>query len=773
MLPTRLSLTLLLFVLTEWMTAPAVARAQSVLAGCKASQAMSKFSSATDGGNHIVLDGTVDDPVQIDCDEMQLQANHLEYFRNEGRVIASGTVVFVSGGSHISAERMEFNTKTRTGTFYVASGSTVLREKADPGLFGSQEPDLMFYGDEIHKLGPKKYRIVRGGFTTCIQPTPRWEMTSGSITLTLEEYALLRNAFLKVKNVPLMYLPVFYYPIQEDDRATGFLMPIYGNSTVKGHSISTPFFWAINRSHDATLYYDWYSMAGQQFGGDYDYVLGPGSQGSARTSLMNQPASTTTSSTGGTTTQDAVRSYTVSGNMTQRLPANLQVRGSADYFSSIRTQQLFQQDIYQATSRQRRFGANLGGNWGPYVLSVTADKSDFFTGDTSFTTTGSLPRVSFSRGERPIMGSTVYFGAGSEFVTLQRSTTTNDVKASDQGLTRFDVNPTVRIPFTRWPFLTINSAVSWRATYWSESYDPDQLPTQVQVEQSIGRSYVDLSSRITGPVFNRIFNTPGNGYAEKFKHVIEPTIGIQRTTAIDIRDRIVALEGSDYVVGGTTRVTYGLSNRLYAKKTTSREILSATIAQSYYSNSQAAQYDRQYQSTTYTETNKPTNFSAVALLVRSAPADLVQGDFRTEWDPTTHALKTLAANGSLTAGLVQATAGWSQRKYIPGLPGYDVPSSASHYLNAATTVRSASGRLGGNYMFNYDLRQDSFLQQRILAYYNAQCCGIAVEYQMFNLQGGYSGATVPQDRRFNLSFTLAGVGTFSNLFGAFGGNQGR
>ena len=26
---------------------------------------------------------------------------------------------------------------------------------------------------------------------------------------------------------------------------------------------------------------------------------------------------------------------------------------------------------------------------------------------------------------------------------------------------------------------------------------------------------------------------------------------------------------------------------------------------------------------------------------------------------------------------------------------------------------------------------------------------------------------------FNLSFTLAGVGTFSNLFGAFGGQQGR
>ena len=34
-----------------------------------------------------------------------------------------------------------------------------------------------------------------------------------------------------------------------------------------------------------------------------------------------------------------------------------------------------------------------------------------------------------------------------------------------------------------------------------------------------------------------------------------------------------------------------------------------------------------------------------------------------------------------------------------------------------------------------------------------------------------SGFAVPQDRRFNLSFTLAGIGTFSNFFGAFGGRR--
>jgi hypothetical protein len=44
-------------------------------------------------------------------------------------------------------------------------------------------------------------------------------------------------------------------------------------------------------------------------------------------------------------------------------------------------------------------------------------------------------------------------------------------------------------------------------------------------------------------------------------------------------------------------------------------------------------------------------------------------------------------------------------------------------------------------------------------------------YQTFNFQGAAFNFGVPQDRRFNLSFTLAGIGTFSNLFGAFGGQQ--
>jgi LPS-assembly protein len=763
----RSSTILILCVVLEWLIAPATARAQGDIAGCKLSRAQNQTSLRL-ADDHWVLEGNADFPVQIDCDDMQFFADHMELFQKEARVTARGNIVYISGTNRIYAERMEFNTKTRIGTFYNATGTATLREAVAPNIFGAQEPDAFFWGEELQKIGPKKYRIVHGGFTTCVQPAPRWDLRSGSITLNLDEYAILKNAVFRVKNVPLMFLPIFYYPIQEDDRATGFLMPIYGSTTTQGQSISNQFFWAINRSQDATIEHDWFSKTGQRIGGEYRYVRGPGAQGNAQMSLLNEHATTYAQPDGSVVDYPGQRSYSLVGNLTQPLPLNLRARANANYTTSIVSRQRYHQDILQSTNRRRTLGGNVSGNWNEYSVGVNVDRSDYFNDETSFQTTGSLPRVSFTRGERAIGRSPLYLGLNSEYVTLARSTSENDVETSNTGLTRFDFNPTLRVPFTRWQFFTVNSVVSWRGTYWTESYDA----TKTQVPVGIGRRYMDFQARITGPVFNRIWTTSNNGYADKFKHVIEPTVTIQRTTSIDNRERIVFLDGTDYIVGGVTRINYGVSNRLYAKKESSREIVSASLSQSYYSNPTAAQFDPNAQSGLGTA--KPTNFGSVVLYVRGAPTPRIQGDFRTEWDPTVHTFKTYAGNGGVNIGeWLQTTVGWSQRRYLPTLPGYDIESSATNYLTSSTDIRRPGNRLGGAYSFYYDLKNRNFQQQRFTAYYNAQCCGVGIEYQTYNFAGSFASFGVPEDKRFNLSFTLAGVGTFSNLFGAFGGQQGR
>jgi LPS-assembly protein len=110
-----------------------------------------------------------------------------------------------------------------------------------------------------------------------VQPTPRWELVSGTTTLTVDKRALLKSTVLKVKDVPVFYLPYMYYPINRENRSTGFLMPTYGNSTVRGRTLNNAFFWAISRSQDATIYHDWFSKTGQSLGGEYRYTRTQGS----------------------------------------------------------------------------------------------------------------------------------------------------------------------------------------------------------------------------------------------------------------------------------------------------------------------------------------------------------------------------------------------------------------------------------------------------------------------------------------------------------------
>jgi hypothetical protein len=89
-------------------------------------------------------------------------------------------------------------------------------------------------------------------------------------------------------------------------------------------------------------------------------------------------------------------------------------------------------------------------------------------------------------------------------------------------------------------------------------------------------------------------------------------------------------------------------------------------------------------------------------------------------------------------------------------------------VNTSTNVHTRDNRFGGIYAFNFDVLRSSLLNQRMSGFYNAQCCGIAFEYQTVNW-GSLSNAPITSDHRFFMSFTLAGLGNFSPFNGALGG----
>ena len=284
-----------------------------------------------------------------------------------------------------------------------------------------------------------------------------------------------------------------------------------------------------------------------------------------------------------------------------------------------------------------------------------------------------------------------------------------------------------------------------------------------------------MQAQFVGPVFNRIWDTPDNGYAEKFKHTVEPFFTVSRTSPIDNFNRVIQIDGTDTIYGDTTQQTYGVNNRFYAKRTATPggrsqavEILDVSITQSHYSNSSAAYYDPQYQ--TAASTASISNFSPISIAARVMPTTAISGTVSIDVDSRYLQMRQLSAGGSYAwTTRVQTNLSWSRQGYIPQLAGYNYLPGLVNTMTGGANAHTQDNHYGGIYNFTYDMASSTMLQQSISAFYNSQCCGLAFQYQTFNYGGVTAGLGIPADHRFFLSFTLAGLGNFSPFNGAMSG----
>ena len=229
---------------------------------------------------------------------------------------------------------------------------------------------------------------------------------------------------------------------------------------------------------------------------------------------------------------------------------------------------------------------------------------------------------------------------------------------------------------------------------------------------------------------NRVWDTPDNGYAEKFKHTIEPFLGFQRTTSVDNFDRVVA--GVDAgIIGGVTSYAYGVNNRLYAKRRIGQvsqalQILSVAIVQTYY----------------YRLESGAVRSHLRHELHRSAAEQVFAGQSRRQCVPDGR-LQRNPEGGNRRRGIasserfpwaarrnwsgIATDVSWNQRFFIAELDGFNDPNSVSRSLNAAANAHTQDNRYGATYTFTYDVVQSSILQQSIQGYYNAQCCGFSFQ----------------------------------------------
>ncbi len=466
------------------------------------------------------------------------------------------------------------------------------------------------------------------------------------------------------------------------------------------------------------------------------------------------------------TVEPATKAYNVSAQVNQELPNHFRLIGNVDYFTNATSQQLYQEDIMDISQRTRTVNATLSGAIQRMQINATFNQNDVYNSLSTATRHGYLPRVTVGLTQKRIGSSRIYFGAGGEVAYLVRKDDIDD-PTTDHSLWRFDGGPQVRVPLSTLPYLTVTSTANWRLTEWMQSLDQN---TGAQVATPLMRQLLTFQTTLTGPVLSKVYE-PNDEYAEKIKHLILPNVSFTYVSPFDQLNRVVQNDGTDTIIGGTMTIAYGFTNQLLAKKkpvagappgsTVAQTILQVDIGQSYYTNALAASFDPSYQTIGLAP---PTPFSPVQIAVAATPTPAITARFVTDIDAQFKVPRDFSASGSITERILQISAGWLKKQVIPGLSGFD-PFSASHFLNLAATVKRADGRFGGTYSFSYDIEHSTWLQRRLTAYYNSQCCGIQFDYQTADItQLGLTGTT--SNRHFGISFTLAGLGSFSNPMGS-------
>ena len=400
-------------------------------------------------------------------------------------------------------------------------------------------------------------------------------------------------------------------------------------------------------------------------------------------------------------------------------------------------------------------------------------RNEIFDGATRSTVLGSTPRVTAIVAPQRLLGLPVYASLNTDFAYLPYRNVNNGVIELDNSLGRANIAPALRVPLSTLTYLSVTQTATSQTTYYSRSLESSgRLGSDSLVRQAL-----TLRTDVIGPVFNKIWDTPTSRSRERMKHVIEPAFAVDYVTEIDNQARVPLISDvSDFIVGGAARFTYGLNNRFFYRSrpvdgtpSTTREFISVGLQQTYYSNPLSSRYDTTYVSATGRP--RPVDLSPVALTARVSPSATIDASTRLEYDVTGNGLQIFTTGTNMQL-IPPAPAGEPARPSMSANVSYSryrysSAQATNSALQLSTTSRWLQGRIASSYALSLDIARGYIQSQSVMASYMAQCCGLQADYQRYNYPSG-AGFPIPSDRRFNFSFVLAGLGTFSNFFGAFG-----
>ena len=209
-------------------------------------QLVVKADSVSHEQNDDILSATGN--VDIDWSGSKLYADMVRYYREKGMITASGDVRLVKNGDTLSGESAEFEIESKNGV--VNNGKIFMKKN-----------NLHLSGSKIEKTGEQAYRLQNGTITSCDGEKPGWKFKVDDLKLTIDDFAIGKNALFYLGDVPVFWLPYLIFPAMIE-RQSGLLIPTVGNSSKKGAFLEIPYYWAPSPSMDMTFTADLQSERG-------------------------------------------------------------------------------------------------------------------------------------------------------------------------------------------------------------------------------------------------------------------------------------------------------------------------------------------------------------------------------------------------------------------------------------------------------------------------------------------------------------------------------
>ena len=663
----------------------------------------------------------------------------LFYNEETEQIRAEGSVVLMRGNEVLRGSRLELDPRTETASVFDVEGN-----------LGA---DYFFTGAAVHKLSDERFTILDAQFTACEADggkAPDWSFRARKVHVNAGGYAKTRGVSFRVKKAPVIYLPYMLWPVTSS-RVSGFLTPKPGFSTRRGPSLGIGYYWAINRSYDATLNVDLYAGApdGAENAFSEEPFWGLG------TEFRYHPTEGTEGIFDGYLIDDAERGekrWRVRWNhVSNDLPGGFRGVVRVEDVSDFDFFRDFERRVDRNSRRQLYSTAFVSRNWGSQSLNVQLDQRRTFLSATREVQLRQLPEIEYKL-------RSIQLGNAPLYMKLRSSLHYLDTNRSARRTGRYgraNLAPEISIPVPVTTWLSLSLTAGGQLTWYGDSLMTAQERRAARTDtdfrgEDLMRIVPTAGAELVGPGFSRIFDLGEDGRFSRLKHVIEPRVVYAWFDDFEDRLRIPLFDEIDNL-RGLNVARFSLFNRLLAKPADPEqggafEILSLEFFRNLSLDSEKPLLRSQDRS--LTSQNGP-----VGALLRFNPSRRTGIRFDALYDTLFSQFSATGISATLGVGNTSSLGlRWAVRR------NPELDRTRRHHAQVSAGLELIPSKLRLNSMVSYDIEQRLLQAQRHVIDYQGCCFGLRLEVANFR-------TTQRTDTQYRLLVTLRSVGSFFDITG--------